>query len=162
MIRLDLLYLPFSYLACWCLICKSCKKQQHVLINQKLTLRLYCLFSINIAFAFAFFVCKRRYCNLSYVLLSDVLLFYLKRYDLGIISIILLLFDKRIVKTMSLEIFSTENQMVKLEIDFSRCFLFPRKNLKGLKRGKNYIYLIFSIFWKFFIPFRLFFEFLNR
>ena len=160
MIRLDLLYLPFPYLTCWCLIFRSCKKQQYILINPKLTLRLHCLFSTNIAFAFDFFVCKRRYCNLSYGILFDVLLFYLKIYDLGIISIILLLFDKRILKTMSLDIFSTENQMV--FSDFSRCFLFPRKNLKGLKRGKNYIYLIFSIFWKFFIPFRLFFEFLNR
>ena len=137
MIRLDLLYLSFSYLACWCLIWKSRKKQQHVLINQKLTLRPYCLFSINIAYAFVFFVCKRRYCKLSYVLLSDVLLFYLGSYHLGIIRVILLLFDKRILKTMSLDIFSTENQMVKLESDFSRCFLFPCKNSKVFKWGKR-------------------------
>ena len=138
MIRLDLLYLSFSYyLACWCLIWKSRKKQQHILINQKLTLRSYCLFSINIAYAFVFFVCKGRYCKLSYVHLSNVSLFCLGRYHLGIISVILQLFDKRILNTMYLDIFSTENQMVKFESDFSRCFLFPCKNPKGFKRGKR-------------------------
>ena len=95
LIRLYLLYLSFSCLAFWCLIWKSRKKQQHFLINQKLALRPYCLFSINIAYAFVFLVCKRRYCKLSYVLLSDVLLFYLGRYHLSVISVILLLFDKR-------------------------------------------------------------------
>ena len=163
MIRLDLLYLSFSYLACWFLIWKCRKKRKHVLINQKLTLRPYCLFSKNIAYAFIFFVYNRKFYNLSYVLFSSVLIFYLGRYNLGIIYIVLLLFNKRILKTMSLDIFGTENQMFKLESDFSKwLFISMQKSKRFLKEEKDNIYLIFCIFWKLLIPFRLFLKFSNH
>ena len=129
----DLLCSWFSYFACWFLTWKSCKKWQHLLINRKFTLRPYCLLSINVHYAFIFFVCNRQFYNFSYALFPNVLLFYLERYHLSIIYIVLLLFNIRILKTMSLKIFGTQNQIAKLESNFfTNVFLIQCKNLKGL------------------------------
>ena len=48
---------------------------------------------------------------------------------------------------MSLDIFGTENQMFKLESDFSKwLFISMQKSKRFLKEEKDNIYLIFCIF----------------
>ena len=48
---------------------------------------------------------------------------------------------------MSLDIFNTENQMFKLESNFSKWFLISiQKSKRSLKEEKDNAYLIFCIF----------------